>query len=63
VLDRTGLAGVFDFIVEIKPELGTDSLTLWQRALREQLGLSIRARRGPVEVLVVDDAAKVPNAN
>ena len=63
VLDRTALPGVYDFIVDVKPELGTDSFTLWQRALREQLGLRIEARRGPVVVVVVDDAAKIPNAN
>jgi uncharacterized protein (TIGR03435 family) len=63
VLDRTGLSDIFDFAVDVRPELGTDSFTLWQRALREQLGLRIEARRGPVEVLVVDDAAKVPDAN
>lgn len=64
VLDRTGLSSaIFDFAVDVTPELGTDSFTLWQRALREQLGLRIEAHRGPVEVLVVDDAAKVPNAN
>jgi uncharacterized protein (TIGR03435 family) len=63
VLDRTGLSDIFDFAVDVRPELGTDSFTLWQRALREQLGLRFEGRRGPVEVLVVDDAAKVPNAN
>jgi uncharacterized protein (TIGR03435 family) len=63
VLDRTGLSAIFDFAVDVRPELGTDSFTLWQRALREQLGLRIEAHRGPVEVLVVDDAAKVPSAN
>lgn len=63
VLDRTGISDVFDFAVDVRPELGTDSFTLWQRVLREQLGLRIEARRGPVEVLVVDDAARVPSAN
>jgi uncharacterized protein (TIGR03435 family) len=63
VLDRTELPGVYDFTVDVKPELGADSFTLWQRTLREQLGLRIESRRGPVEVVVVDDAAKVPSAN
>jgi uncharacterized protein (TIGR03435 family) len=62
-LDRTELPGVYDLTVDVKPELGTDSFTLWQRALREQLGFRIESRRGPVEVVVVDDAAKVPSAN
>lgn len=63
VLDRTELPGVYDFIIDVKPELGTDSFTLWQRALREQMGLRIESRRGPVEVVVVDAAARVPSAN
>lgn len=63
VLDKTGLAGVFDFSVDIRPELGTDMFALWQRALQEQLGLSIENRREIVTVVVVDDAARVPTAN
>jgi uncharacterized protein (TIGR03435 family) len=63
VLDRTELSGVYDLIVDVKPELGTDSFTLWQRALGEQLGLRIESRRAPVEVVVIDDATRVPSAN
>jgi uncharacterized protein (TIGR03435 family) len=63
VLDRTELPGVYDFTLDVKPELGTDAFSLWQRALREQLGLRIESHRGPVEVIVVDVAAKVPSAN
>ena len=63
VLDRTGLPGVYEFAVGVKPELGTDSFTLWQRALREQTELRIESRRGTVEVVVVDGVARVPSAN
>jgi uncharacterized protein (TIGR03435 family) len=63
VLDRTGLEGVYDFRVDLHPELGTDSLTAWRRALDEQLGLGIEERKTDVDVLVVDDAARVPSAN
>lgn len=63
VLDKTGLQGIYDFIAGLRLELGTDSFTLWQRALREQLGLGIESRRRPVEVVVVDGAAKIPTAN
>jgi uncharacterized protein (TIGR03435 family) len=63
VLDRTGLAGTYDFSVDIHPELGTDAFTAWQRVLDEQLGLKIESRKADVEVRVIDDAAKIPSAN
>jgi uncharacterized protein (TIGR03435 family) len=63
VLDKTGLPGIFDFSVDMHPELGTDMFTSWQRVLRDQLGLSIEARKGNVAVMVVDEAAKVPTQN
>jgi uncharacterized protein (TIGR03435 family) len=63
VLDKTGLAGIYDIQADLKPEPGLDSFTLWQRALREQLGLRMESRRERVEILVVDDAARTPTAN
>ncbi len=63
VIDKTGLQGVYDFSVDIHPELGTDSFAAWQRALDEQLGLRIESRKGDVAVLVIDDVAKTPSAN
>jgi uncharacterized protein (TIGR03435 family) len=63
VVDKTGLEGVFDFSVDVHPELGTDAFTLWQRALEDQLGLRIESRKENVAVLVVDDALKIPTEN
>jgi len=63
VIDKTGLEGIYDFSVDIRPEIGTDSFAAWQRALNEQLGLVIESRKGDVPVVVVDDAAKIPSAN
>jgi uncharacterized protein (TIGR03435 family) len=63
VVDKTGLQGIFDFSVDIHPELGTDMFTTWQRALEDQLGLRIEGRKGNVTVLVVDGAAKLPTEN
>jgi uncharacterized protein (TIGR03435 family) len=63
VLDKTGLPGIFDFSVDIHPELGTDMFTLWQRALEDQLGLRIESRKENVTVLVVDQAARIPTEN
>lgn len=63
VLDKTGIPGIFDFSVDIHPELGTDMFTSWQRALEDQLGLRIESRRGNVAVLVVDEASRIPTEN
>ncbi len=63
VVDKTGLEGIFDFSVDIRPELGTDMFALWQRALQNQLGLKIENRKRNVSVLVVDAADKIPTAN
>ena len=63
VLDKTGLPGIFDFNVDIRPELGTDMFASWQRVLQDQLGLRIESRKGNVDVLVVDEAARIPTEN
>ena len=63
VIDKTGLDGVYDFNVDVHPELGTEMFVSWQRALPDQLGLRIVSRKENVAVLVVDSAARVPTAN
>ncbi|MGA2852208.1 MAG: TIGR03435 family protein [Terracidiphilus sp.] len=63
VIDKTGLGGIFDFSVDIHPELGTDMFAQWQRTLQDQLGLRIESRKGNVPVMVIDDAAKTPTEN
>ena len=63
VVDKTGMTGIFDFSVEMRPELGTDMFAAWQRALPDQLGLKIESRKGNLSVLVVDRATKIPTAN
>ena len=63
VLDKTGLQGVYDFSVPMRPELGTDAFTAWKRVLADELGLKIDSQKGDVPVVVVDDVAKVPTGN
>ena len=63
VVDKTGLQGIFDLNVEIRPEAGVDMYTLWQRVLQEQLGLRLESRKDKVDVLVVDGAERIPTAN
>jgi len=63
VLDKTGIKGVFDISVEVKPDPSVDTFVAWQRALQEQLGLKLEAQKGPMEVLVIDHAERVPTEN
>ena len=72
VLDQTGLRGTYDFVLswdedEIEETMprgdgnGSSRSSLFT-ALQEQLGLRLAAQKGPVRVLVIDEAAK-PSAN
>lgn len=63
VLDRTGLSGNFDYIIEWTPapmpQPGADvqteqTGTTFIEALRDQLGLKLESQTGPVDVLVID---------
>ena len=64
IVDRTGLAGGFDFELEFTPDpaaadqppdpVGDANLPSLFTALEEQLGLKLLPQRGPVEVLVID---------
>ena len=63
VVDKTGLEGVFDLAVALRPEVGTDRFTVWQRALQEQLGLKLESRKLSMAVLVVGSADRVPVTN
>ena len=70
VVDRTGLAGSFDFALEWAPELQTPGAgpqadlpgPLFIDAVREQLGLKLDRQKGPVEVLVLDHVQR-PSQN
>jgi uncharacterized protein (TIGR03435 family) len=71
VVDKTGLAGPYDWDLKWAPELqpspdgapvvGADGVSIFT-ALQEQLGLRLEAARGPVEVLVID-AVEQPTEN
>ena len=69
VVNRTGLTGVYTFKLQFAPDApapnrdADDAAPLEENpalatALREQLGLTLRASHGPVEVLVIDRAEK-----
>ena len=59
VTDETGLKGVYDWYVEWDPDPGADAtLPSLLTALPQQLGLKLDARKGPMEVLVIDHAER-----
>ena len=63
VTDGTGLPGHYDFVLHWDPNQQEDSTepSLFA-ALHEQLGLKLESRKGPMQVLVIDSAAK-PSEN
>ena len=66
VVDMTGLNGNYSFVVYFTPEgpnAGDASEPSIFGALQERLGLKLDARKGPVELLVIDHAEKVPTEN
>jgi uncharacterized protein (TIGR03435 family) len=63
VIDKTGLEGAYDIVLNIKPDQSNDPLTIWQRALQEQAGLRLESQRAPVEMLFIEHAEKAAAAN
>lgn len=63
VINKTGIEGIHDISVALKPEPGADTFTVWQRALQEQLGLRLESQKAPVEILVIEHAEKIPAEN
>jgi uncharacterized protein (TIGR03435 family) len=66
VLDKTGLQGDFDFTIELTPDESRPNpmdATLLLSALRDQIGLSVKSEKTPVEMLVIDGAEKVAAGN
>jgi uncharacterized protein (TIGR03435 family) len=66
VVNRTDLAGEFDFDVKYPPvdnnAFGNTSSPSIFTVLQEQVGLKLEATKEPVEVLVIDRAEK-PDSN
>jgi uncharacterized protein (TIGR03435 family) len=72
VTDMTGMRGVFDFTLEWAPETRTGEAGATTdsapgasifTAVQEQLGLKLEARKGPVEMLVIDHVERIPTGN
>ena len=75
VVDKTGLTGDYDYTIEFRPQ-GPNAAPPGQRlepndsdapdilvAVQEQLGLRLEAKKGPIEVVVVDSGEKSPTEN
>lgn len=65
VIDETGLNGTFDFTLDWVPEFNAPPETSgpnFREALKEQLGLKLEPRQGPVDILVID-RVEHPSAN
>ena len=71
VLDKTGLAGKFDFLLSWTPEppngpipaASDDSGPTIMSAVQQQLGLKLESKKAPVEILVIDHYEKNPTEN
>jgi uncharacterized protein (TIGR03435 family) len=71
VVDKTGLTGAYDFVLDFAPELPPSPNGQQPQAdapgivlaLGDQIGLRLEQRKGPVDVLVVDHADKIPAEN
>lgn len=66
ILDQTGLAGDFDFTLELVPDESRPNpmdATLLIGLMREQLGLTLKSQKVPVGVLVIDSVERVAAGN
>ena len=65
VVDMTGLKGPFEVELEWAPDGtadGAPGASIFT-ALQEQLGLKLESLKGPLDVLVIDNAEKIPVEN
>lgn len=66
IMNRTGLDGEYDFTMDLTPdETKPNPLDagLLINAMRDQLGLSLKYQRAPVDVLVIDHVERVVAGN
>jgi uncharacterized protein (TIGR03435 family) len=66
IVNQTGLAGDFDFTLDFVPDEERPNPldpAIIISAMRDQLGLVVKAQRGPVEFLVIDSLEKVAAGN
>jgi len=66
IVDETGLTGDFDFTFDLTPDESRpnplDPSHIFA-AMREQLGLTVKSQKGPVDMLIIDSVEKVAAGN
>ena len=67
VVDETGLTGRYDFVLDytgLDPRMSDPAgMPSIFKALRDQLGLKMESRKGPIDVLVIDRVERMPTGN
>ena len=66
IVNKTGLDGDFDFTLDLTPDDTRPNPldpALLITAMREQLGLTLKSQKTPVDILVIDNAEKVAAGN
>jgi uncharacterized protein (TIGR03435 family) len=66
IVNDTGLDGEFDFTIDLTPDDSRPSPmdpTLLIAAMREQLGLTVKYQKAPVDFYLIDGAEKLPVEN
>jgi len=66
MVDQTGIDGEFDFSMDLNPDEGRPSplhQSILIEAMQDQLGLSLKSMKAPVDVYVIDSAEKAAAGN
>jgi len=68
IIDKTGLIGMYEVKLQWTPSSQAQNAETAPgpslfTAVNEQLGLKLEARKGPVEILIVDRAERIPTEN
>ena len=66
IVNETGLEGEFDFTLDFTPDENRPNpldASLVVAAMRDQLGLTLKSQRGPVDYFVIDTVEKLSDAN
>ena len=66
IVNQTGMEGDFDFTLDMTPDENRPNPldpSIVIAAMRDQLGLTVKTQKGPVEFLVIDSAEKVAAGN